>query len=431
MWEERIENIGNDNFDRDQYARDRARVIHSAFFRRLQGKTQVLGLGESDFYRTRLTHSLEVAQLGSGLVEFLSYKHRDEVGKTKFLPSKELIETIGLAHDIGHPPFGHGGEVALNYSMRESGGFEGNAQTLRVCTELGEYSDQAGLNLTRRSLLGVLKYPATYSEVVNLKAYSAGGRKNIDGYKPPKCVFDSGVSSLDWILKGLSLSERQLFSSLDSFEGKHSKTKYKSLDCSIMEIADDIAYGVHDLEDAIALGLVTVGSWGLEVVEPIKSSLGEYSLESKIDDLTLDLFSGVNRRRKKAIGELVNHFITASTVSGSGLFSDSIYDYSAAIDAEARASLDLLQGFIRKNVISIPEVQTLEYKGQQMIMDLFEAIANNPDRLLPLKYRERFRESGFNLRVVCDYLSGTTDDYATRLYHKIFTPSSGSIFDRL
>lgn len=137
MWEERFENVGNDNFARDQYARDRARVIHSAFFRRLQGKTQVLGLGESDFYRTRLTHSLEVAQLGSGLVEFLIEKYKDDSGIIESLPEKDLIEAIGLAHDIGHPPFGHGGEVALNFSMKDNGGFEGNAQTLRICTTLG------------------------------------------------------------------------------------------------------------------------------------------------------------------------------------------------------------------------------------------------------------------------------------------------------
>ena len=186
MWEERFENVGNDNFARDQYARDRARVIHSAFFRRLQGKTQVLGLGESDFYRTRLTHSLEVAQLGSGLVEFLIEKYKDDSGIIESLPEKDLIEAIGLAHDIGHPPFGHGGEVALNFSMKDNGGFEGNAQTLRICTTLGEYSGQSGLNLTRRSMLGIVKYPAVYSSVVNTEIYSGAGSKNIDSYKPPK-----------------------------------------------------------------------------------------------------------------------------------------------------------------------------------------------------------------------------------------------------
>lgn len=431
MWKDRVENLENDNFERNQYARDRARVIHSAFFRRLQGKTQVLGLGESDFYRTRLTHSLEVAQLGSGLVEFLNDKYKNEPLKTGSLPDKDLIEAIGLAHDIGHPPFGHGGEVALNYSMREHGGFEGNAQTLRICTELGEYSSDAGLNLTKRTLLGLVKYPATYSQAVNNRIYCGENRKNIDHYKPPKCIYDSNTSSLEWILSNLNIEQKKIFSSLEKKENKHSKTKYKSVDCSIMEIADDIAYGVHDLEDAIALGLVSISSWNSEVLDPIKGLPEKYSLEAKIQNLTKNLFSGENRNRKKAIGELVNHFITSSIISNHNIFPDYIYDLSASIDIKARASLDLLQSFIRKNVISSPEVQTLEYKGQQMIIDLFDAIANNPNRLLPLKYREKYTERDEDLRVICDYLSGTTDDYATRLYHKIFTPSSGSIFDRL
>ena len=171
VWESRQTPLGADQRERDNFSRDRARVIHSAFFRRLQGKTQVLGLGESDFYRTRLTHSIEVAQVASGIVETL----RDDSSLTsfrQFLPSQTLIEAIALAHDIGHPPFGHGGEVALNYVMRNHGGFEGNAQTLRICTKLGEYSDDSGLNLTRRTLLGLLKYPAHYSSVVNSALYT-------------------------------------------------------------------------------------------------------------------------------------------------------------------------------------------------------------------------------------------------------------------
>lgn len=431
MWEERIEDTKKDNFKRDQYARDRARVIHSAFFRRLQGKTQVLGLGESDFYRTRLTHSLEVAQIGSGLVEFLREKYRTETEKTEQLPCKELIEAICLTHDIGHPPFGHGGEVALNYSMKNKGGFEGNAQTLRICTKLGEYSEGAGLNLTRRTLLGILKYPATYSQTVNTSAYIEESAKNIDSCKPPKCIYDSDKASLDWILKNIDQTEINLFSSLEPQAHRHGKTKYKSLDCSIMEISDDIAYGVHDLEDAIALGLATKDLWTNEVLDPITASNGVYSLEKEIKSLTENLFSGIHKYRKKAIGELVNHFITSTKIENLEKFSTPILDLSTKLTPAAKNSLDLIQKFIKNNVILIPEVQTLEYKGQQMIISLFDAIANNPFRLLPLKYRDRYIQSNSDLRVVCDYLAGTTDDYATRLYHKIFTPSSGSIFDKL
>ena len=123
-----------------QYQRDRARIIHGASFRSLQSKTQVLGLGESDFYRTRLTHSLEVAQIGSGICEWLRERSTLAPAERALVPSFSLIEAICLAHDIGHAPFGHGGEVAMNAMMREHGGFEANGQTLRIVARLGEYS---------------------------------------------------------------------------------------------------------------------------------------------------------------------------------------------------------------------------------------------------------------------------------------------------
>ena len=139
LWTERKRNSDenypikpfNSSTSESQYQRDRARIIHSASFRRLQSKTQVLSLGESDFYRTRLTHSLEVAQIGSGICEHLKEIHKNNQEYVKWIPPISLIEAIGLGHDLGHPPFGHGGEVALNYFMKDYGGFEGNGQTLR------------------------------------------------------------------------------------------------------------------------------------------------------------------------------------------------------------------------------------------------------------------------------------------------------------
>ncbi|MEM7376450.1 MAG: dGTP triphosphohydrolase, partial [Pseudomonadota bacterium] len=131
-----------------QFQRDRARIVHAASFRALQSKTQVLGLGENDFYRTRLTHSLEVAQIGSGIVEHLLTANRD-ARLTPWLPSSGLMEATCLAHDLGHPPFGHGGEVALNYAMLSAGGFEGNGQTLRILSRLGEFSERCGIDVTR------------------------------------------------------------------------------------------------------------------------------------------------------------------------------------------------------------------------------------------------------------------------------------------
>ncbi|SFX47947.1 dGTPase [Janthinobacterium lividum] len=429
IWQDRMEALSSDMRGRENYGRDRARIIHSAFFRRLQGKTQVLGLGESDFYRTRLTHSIEVAQIASGIVDALRSKKLSE-DELRALPSDNLIESIALAHDIGHPPFGHGGEVALNYVMHKHGGFEGNAQTLRICTSLGEYSDAAGLNLTRRTLLGLVKYPALYEATVDETLYKAElAPINLDSYKPPKCIFDSDAKALKFILEPVA-DQESLFTIVEKKQGKHNKTSHKSFDTSIMEIADDIAYGVHDLEDAVALFLVNERKWNTEVKEKILSLENSSYLKSNIANITDELFSGVGKSRKKAIGELVGYFIRETSIKRKSEFKHDLLALNAEMEPYAAEELDILKDFVVNNVIKTAEVQTLEYKGQQMIVRLFEAIAQNPTRLLPEKYAREY-EVNNDLRVICDYIAGTTDDYASRLYHKIFTPSTGSIFDKL
>lgn len=430
VWEARKAPLDGDPRDRDNFSRDRARVIHSAFFRRLQGKTQVLGLGESDFYRTRLTHSIEVAQVASGIVETLQSK-KDMASFRGLLPTSALIEAIALAHDIGHPPFGHGGEIALNYSMRGCGGFEGNAQTLRICTKLGEYSDNNGLNLTRRTLLGLLKYPAAYSSVVRTSKYEANlAPLNIDSFKPPKCVFDCDSDSLEFVLEPFQ-TEAEKFKSFRLVDKEHAKTEFKALDTSILELADDIAYGVHDLEDAIALRLVDEKIWRAEVHAAILSRSTSSRLREEMPKISEDLFSGINKVRKKSISFLVGYFIQSCSLAQRNVFENSLLDTVAIMPEPAAEELDILKKFVVKHVIKTVEVQTLEYRGQQMIVKVFDAIANNPSRLLLKKYYEEYVAQDRSLRVICDYMAGTTDDYATGLYHKIFTPSSGSIFDRL
>jgi len=204
------------NYTRDdsQYQRDRARIIHSASFRSLQSKTQVLGLGESDFYRTRLTHEQEI-------------------------PSFSLIEAICLAHDIGHSPFGHGGEVAMNTMMKDDGGFEANGQTLRILARLGEYSPECGLDLTRRSMLGTIKYPVCYSQAVRYPSDSAANplqpHLNIDQWAPPKCIYDDEADVLAWLLEPFSQSDQDTFLTLRTPKKGHLRTQHKPFDTSIME----------------------------------------------------------------------------------------------------------------------------------------------------------------------------------------------------
>ncbi|MCH1924942.1 anti-phage deoxyguanosine triphosphatase [Shewanella sp. C32] len=414
-----------------QFQRDRARVIHSSAFRRLQSKTQILGIGENDFYRTRLTHSLEVAQIGSGISEYLSEKYSGNQDYTLWLPSLSLIEAIGLSHDLGHPPFGHGGEVALNFSMLKYGGFEGNGQTLRIVTKLSEYSPEHGMDLTRRTLLGLIKYPVPYSQSQNYKPISTPiSSINLDNWHPPKCILDDEVDELDWILHEIPRSDKELFKSLSYGENLHAETKFKSFDTSIMELADDISYGVHDFEDGIALRLINENMWRCDVVEKIM----EYSSNDIVKDIdfyTKNLFSDSNKKRKHAISKLIGHFISSVSIAENTDFETPLLRYQAILPGDSKAILKILKKFVMKRVIKTPEVQVLEYKGQQIVLKLFEVLKENPNRLLPSSTLHQYEIAENKERVLCDYIAGMTDNYATKLYHKLFTPSIGSIFDRL
>ena len=324
---------------RDDGDVDYARVIHSAPFRRLQGKTQILNLGDSDFYRTRLTHSLEVAQIAGGLVRQLAGTFPDHPA-TAALPGHSMIQAIACAHDLGHPPFGHGGEVALNYCMRDAGGFEGNGQTLRLLTRPTDAAPEPGLNLTRRSLLGVLKYPAPCSRAANpaiRPALQDGGSVlktiAVDASTPPKCYLDSEMGAVDWILAPLHPDDRSRFAQILDTPGKHRKTLHKSLDCSIMDVADDIAYGVHDLEDAIALRLISARDFCDAVTSEVSAS---FSIPHQ--QIVTALF-GTAHARKAMIGALVHHFIASIRYTEDAAFQAPLLRYRVTLPDGPRAFL--------------------------------------------------------------------------------------------
>ena len=404
--------------------RDRARIIHSSAFRRLQAKTQVLGVGESDFYRTRLTHSMEVAQIGSGICEKLKQKYADNDAISTHIPSYFQIEAICLAHDIGHPPFGHGGEVALNYHMYQNGGFEGNGQTLRIISKLGEYSDNDGLDLTRRTLLGVLKYPVLHSEV---STRSLSAEDHLDAFKPPKSIHDDEQDVLDWILEPFSEKDRARFRSTKTKKGK-TKAQYKAFDTSIMELADDISYGVHDLEDSLALNLVTERQWREDVLNKV---LKDSIIAKNAEFYTEKLFSGESKPRKHAISLLIGHFVPCIEVVEQQIFESPCLDLQARLPEHIEHTLQVLKDFVFKHVIRSSSVQVLEYKGQMMILKLFQVLSENPERLLPESTLRQYKNSDNPKRVICDYISGMTDNYATKLYSKLFSPDTGSVFDKV
>ena len=422
---------------RDPYERDRTRVIHCPAFRRLQRKTQILGTDEGDFHRTRLTHSLEVASIGSSMIRNLSINHPEHV-VSALSPSDDLISTICLLHDIGHPPFGHGGEVALNYKMREHGGFEGNAQTLRLLTKVDNSYGAYGLDLTRRALLGVLKYPVRFSAVRATGEFkvkeSLSQTIRINDWLPPKAYFDCEQHEVDWLLLPFNENDRALFQSLARAPqpNQHGRAAYHSYDCSIMDIADDIAYGVHDLEDAIHLRLIN----RLQLDTPSFRQLLAETTFSDHQEVLLDaLFDEALCVRKQAIGEMVNYFITAIEIKVTNeAFDHQLLKYNVVLLPEAMALLAYLMRCIYDHVIDSQESRTFEHGGQMVVLRLFEAISSNPESLLDHKNRVLFlkaENAELAHRVVCDYIANMTDEYAYRMHERLFGFNTRTIFERL
>jgi dGTPase len=419
---------------RSPYQRDKARVLHSAAFRRLQAKTQVLGVGLSDFYRTRLTHSLEAAQIGTGICAQLQAKYPQQTVQLQL--DATLIETLCLAHDIGHPPFGHGGEVALNYMMREWGNFEGNGQTFRIVTKLEPYTQNNGMNLTRRSLLGLVKYPNFIDQLnKNDSAKSAFSHRQVVAKQwiPAKGLFRCDQENFDWMLAPLCHDDRENLTHFSTQPDKHGKTLCKSIDCSIMELADDIAYGIHDLEDAIVMGIVEQSQFVESVVQPIQQLDIEWLSDAMVD-IGNKLFNQQAHVRKNTIGALVNCFITSIELIKLEQFRHQLLDYNATFPLVYKKALDVFKMFVYEYVIKKTDIQLLEYKGQQVVMELFEAFASDPERLLPANTRQRWIAANDELgqfRVISDYISGMTDEFASRLYTNMFVPKRGGTHDSL
>lgn len=428
LWQARLidqqKHRPNDN--RSAWQIDRSRIIHAAAFRRLQAKTQIMGIGLNDFYRTRLTHSLEVAQIGSGLLRHLKSQHPE----FNHFPSTSLLETLCLAHDIGHPPFGHGGEIALNYMMRDHGGFEGNAQTLRIVAKLEPYSNGYGMNLTRRTLLGFIKYPGFINDLWHNIPVHPNSQRFIkaDDWRPAKGLYQDDAEIFSWIIKPLSHNDQQLLVQQQSVDQYRAKTRYKSLDSAIMELADDIAYAVHDLEDAIATEVLTLEDWQSHAI-PMLKELSLPWLIKILPSLTARLFSTFDYERKDAIGELVNTFIiNAKLVIQNKQFDCPILQNSVVLDDEYEAVLHVLKSFVFSRLIREPKMQQIEFKGQNLLIDLFSAFAADPLRLLPettqIAWQHAAENKGNTHRILCDYLSGMSDEYAYKTYQRLFLPAS-------
>lgn len=457
---------------RSPYRRDYARLIHSPAFRRLQGKTQVFPGDESDFYRNRLTHSLEVAQIAKAIAVRLNATATQFTLKNMKI-DPDIVEFAGLAHDLGHPPFGHNGEEALDECMRDHGGFEGNAQTLRIISRLekktsipldgeivpfaADWTDlRCGLNVTYRSLASLLKYDRRIPE--------RGADRPEEG-----------------VMKGYYACDTELVQEIK----KHvlgvydSETDFKTIECSIMDIADDIAYSTYDLEDNFKAGFLTpLGLFSLdpEIYEEtantiLKRAKKQYpeqeSFFSQIDgDLVKGLLHGIFEEMLFNVGPEITGVIRSKGIERSKkkrLVVSEAQALSRKLASDGyhrvRFTSGLIQSFLNgvevvnhesypqlnrarlqfntflyvevlKNItyyaiIRSPGLQVVEYRGKDIVKSIFEAIKTDGTRLLPEDFRSLCRNAPelIRMRTISDFIAGMTDRYAFEFYGRLFGTS--------
>jgi dGTPase len=354
---------------RGEFQRDRDRIIHSGAFRRLEYKTQVFVNHEGDMFRTRLTHSIEVAQIGRSIARTLNL-------------NEDLTEAIALAHDLGHTPFGHAGQDALNACMKDHGGFEHNLQSLRVVDELEErYAEFRGLNLTFESREGILKHcsPAKAKELGEV------GRRFITKQQP-------------------------------------------SLEAQLANVADEIAYNNHDVDDGLRAGLISV------------AQLKEIGLFREQYEAVMQRYPDLGGRRliHEVVRRMINHQVTdlveasrARLRAAAPADIDAVRAQSAPLigfsDAMRERNLELKR-FLRKELYQHYKVRRMSAKTQRVIRTLFEVFMNDP-ALLPPEFAHEAREGedrhgdAGRARAVSDYIAGMTDRYAIGEYERVCNPA--------
>lgn len=404
---------------RTPFQTDRDRVLHTPTFRRLQNKTQVFWSGEYDFYRTRLTHSLEVAQIGKSICYWL----KSQVGgplDDGFFIDPDLVEAVCLSHDLGHPPFGHAGERTLNHLLAGYGGFEGNAQTLRLLTERIFSAKRTGMDPTRAFLDGVLKYKSLWSDL-----------KSATGTAPEHhFLYDDQCHHLDWAMGGLTFPTE--------LPPGPVRDGLKSIECQIMDWADDTAYSLNDLSDSVRAGFLTI--------ERIEAWAERNRVESGEDSPMGDLLRAIRRRRMDPfIGKRIGTYIKAAALAEERNFlsvQTQRYGWRLAVDEAVLAECRLFKRLAFDVVFLSPQLKQLEHKGSRMLRQLWEVldqryvnqgrIDGQDFQLLPADTAAEIAaatdEAG-RARLVCDFLAGMTDGYAARTYKRLFVPDFGSIGD--
>lgn len=386
---------------RGEFERDRARVLHSYAFRRLADKTQVVVPGEDDFPRTRLTHSLEVAQIGREIGAALGC-HPD------------VVDTAGLAHDIGHPPFGHNGEDALDAVSGSCGGFEGNAQTLRVLTRLEakvlhESGEPGGLNLTRATLDAVCKYP--WPRRPDLRKF---------GY------YQADQAAFDWLRAGALPGRR-------------------CLEAQVMDWADDVAYSVHDVEDGVHAVLVRLGSVDDAVRERLCTIAASVYLDRSADDLApvlddllalptlrdladYDGSSAAQAAAKRATSELVGRLCSAAILATREKYGTEPlgrYDADLVIPDTTIVECALLKAVAAHYVMARPGAAERQQAQRRLLTELVAAVLDGAPDVLDRGLVATWHAAATDderLRVVIDQVAQLTDTSAVTWHERLVRP---------
>ncbi|WP_373681902.1 deoxyguanosinetriphosphate triphosphohydrolase [Paraburkholderia caballeronis] len=342
---------------RTEFQRDRDRIVHSTAFRRLEYKTQVFVNHEGDLFRTRLTHSLEVAQIARSVARNLRV-------------NEDLVEAISLAHDLGHTPFGHAGQDALNECMREHGGFEHNLQSLAVVDELEEhYGAFDGLNLCFETREGILKHCSRE----HARRLGELGERFLTGRQP-------------------------------------------SIEAQIANVADEIAYNNHDVDDGLRSGLLTIGQ------------LAEVELWQSHYDAARRDFPAIEGRRavhetvRRIINTLIVDLIETTNRNLAKYAPSSLDDVRAAPPLVAHseqvaAQAAVLKRFLYRNLYRHYRVMRMANKARRVVKGLFDAFSSDP-RLLPPAYQSS--DGGMQPRLIAHYIAGMTDRYAQKEYRRLF-----------
>ena len=398
---------------RSAFQIDRDRVLYTSAFRELQSKTQVFLSGEYDFYRTRLTHSLEVAQIGRSITSWL-LASSDYLSESFYI-DPDLVEAACLSHDLGHPPFGHAGERVLNQLMSQYGGFEGNAQTLRLLTKRIFSEKRQGMNPTRAFTDSVLKYKTLWSEL--------GGADT-----PPKnhFIYDDQHSILDWTMGGNDFPPE--------FPAGEARDAFKSLECQIMDWADDTAYSLNDLADSVRAGFLT----------PHKITL--WAEQQDLHPVQVDAIESLLRairgsRMDGFVGKRIGQHIRATTLEQDvNILSPHTnrYRYRLQIDPDTVLCCKLYKKLSYELVFLQTGLKQLEFKTQEMLEKLWKAFADNclqpshNQHLLPPTELQEINECESDKakhRLLSDYFASQTDLSAKKLYLRLFDANAGSITD--